>query len=103
MTAAELVAEVARGSRLVYYEYCVSFLAVTLRRPSGIYLLRAGELGLLRGLSFTVLSLMLGWWGVPWGLIYTPLVVLTNLCGGRDVTEELLARLEDEDGGLPRG
>jgi hypothetical protein len=30
----------------------------------------------------------LGWWGVPWGLIYTPLTLWTNLSGGRAVTAE---------------
>jgi hypothetical protein len=26
---------------------------------------------------------------VPWGLLYTPLVILTNLGGGRDVTDQV--------------
>jgi hypothetical protein len=39
------------------------------------------------------LSLLFGWWGLPWGLIYTPLTLWTNLSGGRDVTAELRERL----------
>jgi len=49
-------------------------------------LIRRGKKGLLQGLPYTVLSLLLGWWGVPWGLIYTPLVVITNFSGGCDIT-----------------
>ncbi|HMF12718.1 MAG TPA: hypothetical protein VKE94_10445 [Gemmataceae bacterium] len=79
------------GSRLVVYEYCISFVFITLRRASGVYRLRPGESGRLKGLPYTLLTLVLGWWGVPWGILYTPLVVLTNLSGGRVV-----------DGSLPR-
>lgn len=95
LTAASMEAELARGCRAVYYEYCVSLLLVTFRCPSGVYLLRPGERGLLRGVPYLVLTLLLGWWGVPWGLVYTPLTLLTNLCGGRDVTDELRTRLAE--------
>jgi hypothetical protein len=92
----ELERELAAGSRFVFYEFCISLLIITLKRPSGIYLLRPGELGLLRGLPFTLLSLLLGWWGIPWGIIYTPLTVITNCSGGRDVTPTVRAWLQQE-------
>jgi hypothetical protein len=76
----------AAGDRLVCYEYCISLIVVTLRRTSGVYRLQPGESGLLKGLPYTFLSVLLGWWGIPWGIIYTPLAVLTNLTGGRDVS-----------------
>jgi hypothetical protein len=76
----------AASDRLVCFDYCISLLLVTLRRTSNVYRLRPGELGLLKGLPFTLVTLLLGWWGVPWGIIYTPLALLTNLSGGRDVT-----------------
>jgi hypothetical protein len=79
------------SGRLVVYEYCISLAFITLRRTSGVYRLRPGESGRLKGLPYTLLSLVLGWWGIPWGILYTPLVVLTNLSGGREV-----------DGSLPR-
>jgi len=83
--------DVAAGDRFVVFEYCISLIVVTLRRPSRVYLIRAGKTGLLAGFPYTILSLLLGWWGIPWGLIYTPLVVLTNLSGGRDVTSDVLS------------
>ncbi len=86
---AELEAVLRSGARFVFFEYCISLVFVTLRRPSSIVLLRRGERGLIRGLPYTVLSLLLGWWGLPWGLIYTPLALFTNLRGGRDVTAEV--------------
>src|SRR5438132_5418916 len=92
-TAAEVEAALAAGGRFVLFEYCISLVLVTLRRPSGLYFMRRGESGLLRSLPYTAVSLLLGWWGVPWGLVCTPSVVLTNLSGGRDVTAEVRTQL----------
>lgn len=86
MTPEERGREVTAGGRFVFYEYCISLIIVTLRRPTDIYFLRPGEYGLLRGLPFSLISFFLGWWGVPWGIIYTPLTLITNFSGGRDVT-----------------
>ncbi len=97
LTPGELEVELAAGGRLVFYEYCISFLVLTLRRPSRVRLLRAGDLGLVRGLPYTLVSLLLGWWGLPWGLIFTPLTVFTNLCGGHDVTQQVCGRARGEE------
>ena len=94
LTARQLADALTAGGRLVYYEYCISLLFLTLRCPTRIHLLRAREHGVLRGLPYVLLSLLLGWWGIPWGVIYTPLTLLTNLSGGRDVTEEVWAALQ---------
>ncbi len=64
-------------------------MVLTLRCPTGIRYLRPSELGVLRGLPYVALSLLLGWWGLPWGIIYTPLTIYTNLCGGHDVTDQV--------------
>jgi hypothetical protein len=86
LSSAKLEAHLAAGGRIAVFEYCISLIAVTLRRRSVAYLLRPGKKGLLQSLPYTGLSLLLGWWGVPWGLIYTPLVVVTNFSGGCDIT-----------------
>jgi len=77
---------VAGNDRLVFYEYCISLIFVSLRRPSVVVRLRPGQWGWIRGLPYTLLSLLLGWWCIPWGLIYTPLTLWTNLSGGRRIT-----------------
>jgi hypothetical protein len=98
LTATDLESQLRAGARFVYFEYCISFLLVTLRRPSAIVLLGPDERGLVRGLPYTLVSLLLGWWGLPWGLVYTPLAVFTNLSGGRDVTAEVQAFLQTSAG-----
>jgi hypothetical protein len=93
-TPTELAKELAGGGRVVFYEYCISLIGISLRRPSELIYLRPGQSALVRGLPYTLLSLLLGWWGVPWGLIYTPLVIVTNLAGGCEVSEQVCAQLE---------
>jgi hypothetical protein len=95
LTPAELEAELAAGGRFVVYEFCISFVILTLRCPTRVRLLRPRDSGVLRGLPYALLSLLLGWWGLPWGIIYTPLTIFTNLCGGHDVTEQVCGFVRD--------
>ena len=90
---AALEYELARGGKFVVYQYCVSLLVLTLRRPSRVYFVTAGQSRLTRGLPYTLISLVFGWWGLPWGFIYTPESILVNLSGGRDITDEVAARM----------
>jgi hypothetical protein len=77
--------ETAGRGRLVYYEICISLVFVTLRRPTGIHELGPEEHGIIRGLPYTILTALLGWWAIPWGFIYTPLALWTNLSGGCEI------------------
>ena len=89
MKQGELDFEIQRGAKFVFFQYCVSVVVVTFRRPSGIYFIRAGENAFLKGLPFTLLSLVAGWWGIPWGPIYTIQSVYNNSRGGKDVTQAI--------------
>ena len=100
LAGADLERALAAGGRFVFYEYCISLLAVTLRRPSSVYYLPASSWGIARGLPYVFLSLLLGWWGIPWGIVYTPLAVATNLTGGCDVTAQVCSRLRQPAEGL---
>jgi hypothetical protein len=64
---------------------------LTFKRPSNIYFIRAGENAVIKGLPYSLISLFLGWWGIPWGLIYTIKSFIKNFSGGKDVTQEILA------------
>jgi hypothetical protein len=94
MNGNQLDDEIQRGAKFVIYQYCISILIVTFRRPSEIYFVRGNESGITKGLPFVAVSLILGWWGLPWGPIYTITSLVTNLGGGKDVTQEVLHSLE---------
>ena len=93
MTGSDLRTELPKGAKFVLYQYCISILIMTFKRPSNIYFIRAGESAVTKGLGFTILSLLLGWWGIPWGPIYTIQSMVMNFQGGKDVTQEVLASL----------
>ncbi len=92
MTPEQVNFEVQRGARFVFFQYCISALIVTFRRPSDVYLVRAEENAAFKGLPFTLLTLVLGWWGIPWGPIYSVQSLITNLKGGKNVTTAVMAR-----------
>ncbi len=95
---AQIAAELERGARVVQFGYCVSALVITFRRSANV-LVRPGESVGMAGLPYTLLSLAFGWWGFPWGFIYTPMVLAQNLGGGKDITQSLHRSLPH--GGAP--
>ena len=100
MTVTEINDELSRGARFVLYQYCVSVIIMTFKRSSDIYFVKSHENAVVKGLSWTLLSSLLGWWGIPWGPIYTVGSLATNLKGGKDVTKEVLRSLNNQSPGL---
>lgn len=92
--AEELRTRVAAGARCVRFEYCFSFLFVTVRRQSEVFLTDSWQQRYLRGLWYSLLALVLGPWGIPWGLVWTPWAIWVNTTGGADCTADVLAALE---------
>jgi hypothetical protein len=90
LSADLIVHQVAAGARFVAYRYCVSAVVVSFRHSSSAYLVRPGDSHVRKGLRFSALSLLLGWWGFPWGPIWTVGSIATNLRGGVDVTAHVL-------------
>src|SRR5882672_8519169 len=93
MKHGELEFELQRGAKFVVFQYCVSVIVLTFRRPSDIYFIRQGENVVVKGLPFTLLSLVAGWWGIPWGPIYTIQSIYNNSRGGKDVTQAVVDSL----------
>jgi hypothetical protein len=89
----EILFELDRGAKLVVYQYVISAIVVTFRRNSPLQLVPANASTTAKSLPWTLLTLVLGWWGIPFGLIYTPMVLFKNLNGGTDVTPAVLAKL----------
>ncbi len=87
--------ELERGAKFRIYQYTISILVMTFKRPTAIHFIKAGHSSVSPGLKYSLLSFVFGWWGFPWGLIYTPQAIFSNLGGGVDVTaavkRELLA------------
>jgi hypothetical protein len=93
LTINDINRELERGGKFVVYHYCVSIVVATFRRSSEIYFIPAGHSGFSKGFIFTLISFVFGWWGIPWGPIYTIGCIGTNLFGGKNVTSELVKSL----------
>jgi hypothetical protein len=91
INASQLEFELERGGRFVIFQYAVSVVVASFRRPSNVYFIRSGESSTSKSIGFTLLTCLAGWWGIPWGPIYSMQALSTNLRGGKDVTKEVLA------------
>jgi hypothetical protein len=99
MTVANIQDEVLRGGKFVTYTYCISFIMMSIKRSSGIYFIKSEENSFLSGTPFTLISLLLGWWGIPWGIIYTLECLFKNTNGGQDVTDKVMRYLQQQTKG----
>jgi len=92
LTSEQLQHELSKGGKFVVYQYAVSLLVVSFRRSSGIYFVTADRPFTGPRLGYSLLSIIAGWWGVPWGPIFTIQSLWTNLSGGRDVTAQVVGK-----------
>ena len=90
MSIDELNQHLAEGGKFVRYTYCISIVIMTFQRESDIYFIRKQDNAVSEGLPYTLLTLLLGWWGIPFGPIYSIIGLVRNLGGGRDVTEDVI-------------
>jgi hypothetical protein len=87
----QLQKQVEKGGTFVMYQYCISILfAVSLRRFSPAYFIPANESKSKYKAKYNRLSSIFGWWGIPWGIVYTLSSYKINRNGGIDVTEDIL-------------
>jgi|GEM_PF-6797237 len=76
-------------ARCVRFDYCISFILVTVRYTSPIYFTRSHDARLFRGLGYSALCVLLGLWGFPWGPILSIRAIWNNFHGGQDATDEM--------------
>jgi hypothetical protein len=90
MSTDQLRFEIQRGAKLVVYQYAISILIMSFRRASNTRYISAGQSAVSKGLPWTGLTLIAGWWGIPWGPIFSIQALITNFKGGKDVTAEII-------------
>ena len=88
---------VNKGGKFVIYTYCISIVIMTFKRSSNIHFFKPGNSAITPGLGLLFISLILGWWGLPWGPIYTIGSIFNILTGGKDVTYEVISYINQND------
>ena len=95
MSVDEVRAEVRNGGRFVIFLWTVSVVIVSMKQPTAIHFIRADEKAIIKAFRPTLITLLFGWWGIPWGPVYSIESLATNLSGGRDVTEDVMDSFRD--------
>ena len=95
LTTAQINQELSHGAKFVMYQYTISVILMTFKRSSDIYFVRPHQSGAMVGLPFTLMSMVLGWWGFPWGPIYTIGSLYNNLSGGKDITKDVVLLMNE--------
>ena len=88
---------VAQGGKFVMYKYCISVVVMTFNRASDFHFIHPGKSRVTPGLGHLFTNLFLGWWGIPWGPVYTIGNITTILRGGKDYTAEILSHINQND------
>ena len=92
LTNEQINRELELGGKFVVFPYAISVLIMTFKRSSDIYFLKSNESAIKYGYKYLFISLFAGWWGLPWGPIYT-IQSIFKAFSGTDVTKELLEEL----------
>jgi hypothetical protein len=86
----ELLEEIRLGGRFVQYSYCFSIILLSFKRRSKARFIRAGRSAAVGGIPWTLFTLLFGWWGIPWGPIWSIQCITRNMRGGHNVTDEIV-------------
>ena len=86
--------QISPATEVVQFEICLSWIIVSHIFYSSPLI--KGQHGVLRTrLICLLLTLCLGWWGLPWGPVWTLKVLRTNILGGEKLTMAEFIRREE--------
>lgn len=97
LKVSEIKQLVQQGGKFVVFPYTISFVLMTLKRNSSIYFIRPDENTFKYSFGYVLLNLVIGWWGIPWGPIYTIGAFYSHITGGKDFTQVVLSELIQND------
>lgn len=96
MTEAEFHRSLAMGHRFVIYYWTLSALFISTTRHTRAYRTHGRRGAIVRGLPYTLVCLLFGWWSFPGGL-RNFVSIYHNLTGGVDVSGNVLDMIRRND------
>jgi hypothetical protein len=72
---------------------------MTFKRGTDIYFVKHNQSRFAKSLPWFLISFFFGWWGLPWGIIYTFQTLGVNIGGGKDVTNEVMNFIHSQTNG----
>jgi len=86
-----ILADIRKGGRFRAAIYCFSILILTFRRSLDVRYVPAGKCNAGPAALGSFITVLFGWWGIPWGPIYSIGALIANFNGGKDLTKDILA------------
>lgn len=90
LTTEQINHELQRGAKFVHFQYTISIIIMTFKKGSDIYFIKSDETSVKYSWKYSLLTFVLGWWGFPFGPIYSISSLYRNFNGGKDITQEVL-------------
>lgn len=92
----ELKKVINQGGRFIVFPYCISLIfAITLKRLSPAILITSDEEYRDRAKPYRAISLVFGWWCIPWGPMRTLQFLKQIKNGALDVTSDIMLNLDE--------
>ncbi len=89
LTSKTLEIELKNGATFRKFKYCISFIIVTYTKVSPVVFIKSDENYFTKGLPYALKTLLLGWWGIPYGPIYSIGYLLSYIFGGENLTKDI--------------
>lgn len=86
-----------QGAKFVIFPFAISIIIMSFKRNSSIYFIKPNERTLKYSYGHFGVNILFGWWGIPWGPIYTISSLYSHITGGKDVTQIVLSELIQND------
>ena len=96
LTEAEFKDMIAMGEHFVVYCYTLSAFIYTTTRPTKVHATRKFQGAFLRGLPYTMLTVLFGWWH-PLGIVNSLNSIIANTRGGADVSPQIIEYIRQQD------
>lgn len=90
----DIISQVNNGARFAIFYECFSLFIYSKKSPSNIYFIKPNEKKSKHGRKHSLITFIFGWWGFPWGIIWSIECLSINSSGGIDVTNDVLQALK---------
>lgn len=85
----QLEKDIEAGGKFVHFYYVFSIIIFSFKNPSKVFYIKSDENCISKSWPFLLISLTLGWWGFPWGIVYT-IQSIGKAFSGEDVTHDVM-------------
>jgi len=89
----ELLDAFERGATVVRYPYVISAVVASFSMESRAMLIEQPNERYTKAIPYLLVTFVFGWWGVPWGPIFTGKALWSLFQGGEDITESIREEL----------